>query len=102
MRKPINIKTLAYGRTIFAFFVCVFVSELDVKAWIPTGDTRGEATVDRVVSNATYQAVLNIVFPVEDSDQDTVYSFALRFKPYKEPESQITIRRQLNEISVTE
>lgn len=51
----------------------------------------------------TYNRVLDIVFPRDEIDSSkTIFSFALRFKPHSQPESQILIRRGAGEIEVIE
>jgi hypothetical protein len=57
----------------------------------------------RVVSEATYNRVLDIVFPRDDPDpSETIFSFVLRFEPNSKPESQIVIRRRADKVEVFE
>lgn len=56
-----------------------------------------------VVRQETYTQVLDIVFPRESIDPPVnVFTFVLRMSPYSEPESQITIKRNVEGIEVIE
>jgi hypothetical protein len=53
----------------------------------------------KVVSQETYNRVLDILFPQDDSSMVTI---VLRFEPSFQPESQIVIKRGLNKAEVIE
>jgi len=56
-----------------------------------------------VVSEATYNRVLDMLFPKDASIANKpVWSIVLRFKPTFKPESQIVIRRDENKVEVIE
>lgn len=56
-----------------------------------------------IVSQQTYDSVLDILFPRNDPDPGkTVFAFVLRFKPHSQPESQIVIRRGVDKVTVVE
>jgi hypothetical protein len=50
----------------------------------------------KVISNKTYDDVLDVVFPREiENKRETVWQLVLRFMPNSEPESQIVIRKTI-------
>lgn len=61
-----------------------------------TDKPNSEQVIVKVVSDRTYNDVLDIVFPREiKQKKETVWQFVLRFKPNSAPESQITIRKTI-------
>jgi hypothetical protein len=69
----------------------------------------GSAAQDRspkpysIVSEETYNRVLDIVFPRDEfGSSKTIFAFVLRFKPYSQSESQVIIRRGAERIEVIE
>lgn len=55
------------------------------------------------ITDETYDRVLDLLFSEPDATPHrTVYSFELRFRPYSEPESQITIRKKVDRIEIIE
>jgi hypothetical protein len=58
----------------------------------------------KVVSQETYNRVLDILFPRDDVDSSsgTVFVLVLRFKPSFHPESQVVIRRRFAKVEVLE
>jgi hypothetical protein len=59
--------------------------------------------IQRIVSDKTYNDVLDTIFPrVDDDDDKTDWTLTLRFRPSEGPESQIFIRKTVSRLVVIE
>jgi hypothetical protein len=89
----------------FAATLCValglMLRNAGIDAWYDRFSQDNPAKSSPVVSQVTYNKVLDVLFSWADSDPNkTVFTIVLRFKPSFHTESQIVLRRRLDKVEV--
>ncbi len=87
-------------QTIIFLAVLMFIAGINTVAQAQCNNTAGSYSV---VNRKTYERVLDILFPRENSEPDKAdFSFIIRFMPSSGAESQINIRKFEKSVSITE